>query len=61
MTITLSNETIRLARIALLNDASTRADDVLRYVELGWAECAANAALLTFRYSRAWHELAFSY
>jgi hypothetical protein len=59
-TITLATATIVSARISLLSDANTYANRALEYIALGWHDCAANAALLAFRYSRAWHEIAFA-
>jgi hypothetical protein len=48
------------ARVALLTDANKHAQATLEYIEMGWNDCAAFAAVLAFRYSRAYHELAFS-
>ena len=57
-TLTLTLETLTAARVVLLHDASIKADRTLEYVELGWHDCAATSAMLAYRYSRAWHELA---
>ena len=59
-TLTLTTETIISARIVLLHDANGHAKDALEYIALGWHDCAAVAAQLAFRYSRAWHEIAFA-
>jgi hypothetical protein len=59
-TLTLTTETIVSARVALMSDANKHANAALEYIELGWTDCAAFAALLAFRYSRAWWELAFA-
>jgi hypothetical protein len=59
-TLTLTTATIVSARVALLSDANKHASAALEYVENGWNDCAAFAAQLSFRYSRAYYELALS-
>jgi len=60
MTITVTQQTILAARVALMTTANTHADEALSYIEQGWPECAAGAAQRAFHYTGAWYELAFA-
>lgn len=56
--LTLTQQTILAARVALLTTANNHADDTLRYVAQGWPTVAAQAAQCAFHYASAWYELA---